>query len=126
MPRSSITVALMAVLALACAFGTHPDENGRYSPQFPQTPLSNQVCERHLECVVSNKIDGDCCGDPCENSQAFNLSFHENLLAHQQDICGDDGYTCAQATCAKPTYTIAARCISQRCQAVKEPMLPAP
>jgi hypothetical protein len=126
MLRSSTTVALFAVLALACAFGTHPDENGRYSPQFPQTPLNNQLCERHSGCVVSNKIDGDCCGDPCENSQAFNLSVHEKLLSHQEDICGDNDYTCAQAICANPTYTMVARCINQRCQALKEPTAPAP
>ena len=122
MPRTLTVLAATGLLSLACGFGTHPDENGLYTPQFPKTPLSNQVCEEDRECVITSKIDGNCCGDPCGESQPFNLSYYDTLSKHQKDICSDATFTCPDAKCPQKATKTVARCVNQRCAAVDEPI----
>ncbi len=125
-PRTFITLAAAGLMSLACGFGTHPDEGGRYTPQFPQTPLSNQICEEDRECTVTSHIDGNCCGDACGASQPFNLSYFDTLTKHQRDICSDATFTCPDVTCPEKTTKTVARCVNKRCAAVEEPVVSAP
>jgi hypothetical protein len=125
-PWLQSTSLFLTLLGLACGFGTHPDAGGRYTPQFPQTPLNNQVCETDLECMVTRRRDGDCCGNACNNSQAYNLSSYEALLAHQNDICPSAEFECPHVKCEARISKTVARCVNQRCVAVEVPLTEAP
>jgi len=121
-PRVRSTLLFIGLLATACGFGSRLNEDGTYTKQFPKTPLSTQECTTDEECTVTSRRDGNCCGDPCAQSQVFNLSYYDLLVTHQEDICANAEFECPVATCPEPTTRNVGRCINQRCAAVAVPL----
>ena len=132
-------LVLIVGFLTACQFGRHANEEGKYPPLFPQTPLSEAPCLEDQDCVVSHLIDGECCPEPTTSaSNVYTRDQYDQLVQHQKLMCNDaqDTYTCPEhPPRGHIEYVLQGACVNQRCVSKKvpadaphipKPSLPAP
>ena len=118
--RAGLSITVITLIALACGFGTHPDESGHYDALFPQAPLPDNPCFDDEDCVITCRTDGNCCGEVCSPCrQVFNKQTYLKLVEHETSICTGEGYECPVAKCPRSDVTFVARCVDNLCNAVE-------
>jgi hypothetical protein len=133
-------LVLLSLGLLACAPAESKEDLRVEPPKLPQkdleapplgTPfeatealgddLSPQVvrgCQSDSDCVVSCRVDGDCCEELCDCTQVYNQSFLTELTAYQDASCKEA--SCPVAKC-KPPPERTAVCRSGLCE-LEEPV----
>lgn len=68
-------------------------------------------CATDADCVVSCKVDGQCCGNLCQCQQTYNQTFFAELSAHQK-VCSA---RCPKARCAYTDHRLEPACKAGLC-----------
>ena len=124
---SGFPLLLIASFMAGCqfGFGQHANDEGKYPPLFPQTPLSEAPCLEDQDCVVSHLIDGACCPEPTTAaSNVYTQDQYTQLVEHQKLMCNDaqDTYPCPEhPPRGHIEYVLQGACVNQRCVAKKVP-----
>ena len=83
------------------------------------SPQDIRGCQSDADCVVSCRVDGDCCQELCTCTQVYNQGFLTELTAFQEASCKDPN--CPMAKC-KPPRERRAACRSGMCE-LEEPVV---
>jgi len=114
-----MATVLPLLFLTACTVGRHVEEDGKYPPLFPQTPLSESPCLEDQDCVVTHLNDGQCCPDPITDaSNLYARDQYEKLVDHQRVVCHDEKepYSCPDTPApGHIEFVYRGACVEQRC-----------
>ncbi len=78
-----------------------PERPGSSStPALAQNDQEARGCNTAQDCVITCKVDGDCCGTYCGCSNALSRGFLPRLEAHQAQVCQPGQFSCMAVGCA--------------------------
>jgi hypothetical protein len=94
-----------------------PSWKGRHIPLLIKGPDDPEAfgCGGDADCVLHSARDGNCCGDLCWASSAYNVRFARRLAEHVERACAPLDIRCPKAKCAREPVGRAARCQAGRC-----------
>jgi hypothetical protein len=102
-----------------CSLGKMVDEDGRHSPLFPSTPLSNAPCIEDQDCVITHLKDGHCCSDARHTpSNLYTRDQFDRMVTHQAQICEESrgDYTCPETAAQGHIESVyRGMCVDNRC-----------
>lgn len=110
------TLLVLLFVTLAC-------EKPAPEPQPVRAPTraASNTCTSADDCALSNlRSDSDCCGDPCEASQAYGRDQLAAMTAAASALCATKDVACPQADCDVPRNLVPG-CDHGSCVAVELP-----
>ena len=105
------------IWTLACSTPSPVTAEGDFPALNPADP---DVCESHVDCVLSDVVDGSCCDALCGPDQTRNRLAEASLKEHRTQVCTGASFACPVASCVPPPERVP-RCVEGRCTAVVRP-----